>query len=105
MSCSHSSLQLRLEYCLYERATGVKPVFLTSNHMDSDQSKIQDGDVRNNKSCITSYMTSVQSSCEFSCQIFINLQQLLNLGEEQSIWITCRTQNWRERLRGKTDGI
>ncbi len=48
--------------------------------MDSDQSKIQDGDVRNNESCITSYMTSVQSSCEFSYQIFINLQQLLNLG-------------------------
>jgi len=85
MSCSHSSFQLRLEYCLYERATGVKPVFLISNHMDSDQSKIQDGAVRNNESCITSYMTSVQSSCEFSCQIFINLQQLLNLGEEQSI--------------------
>ncbi len=36
MSRSHSSLQLCLEYYLYERATGVKPVFLTSNHSNSD---------------------------------------------------------------------
>ncbi len=53
MSRSHSSLQLCLEYCLYERATGVKPVFLTSNHSDSDQSKIEDGDVRKTESLIT----------------------------------------------------
>ncbi len=36
MSRSHSSLQLCLEYCLYERATRVKPEFLTSNHSDSE---------------------------------------------------------------------
>ncbi len=46
MSRSHSSLQLCLEYCLYERATGVKPVFLNSNHSDSDQRTIKDGDRR-----------------------------------------------------------
>ncbi len=45
MSRSHSSLQLCLEFCLYERTMGVKPVFLTSNHSDSDQSKIKDGDL------------------------------------------------------------
>ncbi len=39
MSRSHSSLQLSLEYYLYERATGVKPVFLASNHRDSNQSQ------------------------------------------------------------------
>ncbi len=39
------SLQLCLEYCLYECAMGVKPVFLTNNHNDSDQSKIKDGDI------------------------------------------------------------
>ncbi len=53
MSRSHSSLQLCLEYCLYERATGVKPVFLNSNHSDSDQSKIKDGDVHKTESLIT----------------------------------------------------
>ncbi len=83
MSRSHSSLQLRLEYCLYERAKGVKPVFLTSNHSDSDQSKIKDGDVHNTESFITSDMTRVQSSREFFRQIFINRQQLLNLDGER----------------------
>uniref|UniRef100_A0A672L3G4 VPS10 domain-containing receptor SorCS3-like n=1 Tax=Sinocyclocheilus grahami TaxID=75366 RepID=A0A672L3G4_SINGR len=53
MSRSHSNLQLCLEYCLYERATGVKPLFLTSNHSDSDQSKIKDGDVHKTESLIT----------------------------------------------------
>ncbi len=42
---SHSRLQLCLEYCLYECAMGVKPVFLTNNHNDSDQSKIKDGNI------------------------------------------------------------
>ncbi len=53
MSRSHSSLQLCLEYYLYERATGVKPVFLTSNHSNSDQSKIKDGDVHKTEILIT----------------------------------------------------
>ncbi len=43
MSRSHSSLQLCLEYYRYERATGVKLVLFTSNHSNSDQSKIKDG--------------------------------------------------------------
>ncbi len=79
ISHSHSSLQMCLEYCLYERATGVKPIFLTSNHSHSDQTKIKDGDV---------YKTErVQSSSEFCHHIFINRRQLLNLDGEQSIWI------------------
>ncbi len=45
MSRLHSSLELCLEYYLYERATGVKLVFVTSNHSESDQSQIKDGDV------------------------------------------------------------
>ncbi len=53
MSRSHSSLQLCLEYYLYERATGVKPLFLTSNHSNSDQSKIKDGDVHKTEILIT----------------------------------------------------
>ncbi len=53
MSRSHGSLLLCLEYCLYERATGVKPVFLTSNHSDSGQSKIKDGAVHKTESLIT----------------------------------------------------
>ncbi len=69
MSHSHSSLQLRLEYCMYERAMGVKSVFLTSNHSDSDQSKIKDGDVHNTKCFNTSEITKVQSSREFFRQI------------------------------------
>ncbi len=52
MSRSHSSLKLCLEYFLYERATGVKPVFLTINHSDSDQSKIKDGAVHKTESLI-----------------------------------------------------
>ncbi len=40
MSRSHSSLQLCLEYYLYEYATVVKLVLFAS-----DQSKIKDGDV------------------------------------------------------------
>ncbi len=75
MSRSHSSLQLCLEYCLYERAMGVKPVFLTSNHSHSDQSNIKDGDILS-----PSDMSRVQSSREFFRQILINRQQLLNLG-------------------------
>ncbi len=63
MSRSHSSLQLHLECCLYERATGVKPEFLTSNHSDSDQSKIEDGDVLKTESLIKvqDWLTSVGS--------------------------------------------
>ncbi len=58
MSHSHSRLQLCLEYGLYERAMGVNPIFLTSNHSDSDQSKIKDGYIHNTESFISSYMTS-----------------------------------------------
>ncbi len=65
---------------------GVKPVFLTSNHSDSDQCKIKDGDFHNTESFITSDMTRVQSRREFFRQIFNNRQQLLNLGREQSIF-------------------
>ncbi len=53
MSRSHSSLQLCLEYCLYECATGVKPSFLTSDHSDSDQSKFKEGDVHKTERLIT----------------------------------------------------
>ncbi len=42
-----------LECCLYESAMGVKPVFLTSNHSDSDQNKIKDGAVHKTESLIT----------------------------------------------------
>ncbi len=91
MSRSHSSLLLCLEYCLYEHTTGVKPIFLTSNHSDSDQSKI--------KSVLSlSDTTRVQLSHELICQIFINGRQLLNLCGERSIWIE------QTRAEHKTDG-
>ncbi len=77
MPCSHSSLQLCLEYCLYERTTGVKPVFPTSNHSDSDQSKIKDGNFHKIFLSLSD-MTRVQSSREFFHHIFIKRQQLLN---------------------------
>ncbi len=96
MSRSHSSLQLHLECCLYERATGVKPEFLTSNHSDSDQSKIEDGDVLKTESLITFWHDKSPIAKRVLRQIFINWQQLLNLGREQSIWITRRTHNWRD---------
>ncbi len=103
MSRSYSSLQLCLEYCLCERATGVEPVFHTSNHSDSDQSKIEDGDVLKTESLITFWHDKSPIEPQVLRQIFINWQQLLNLGGERSIWIVRRTQNWRERLRWKTD--
>ncbi len=46
-------MRFRDAACLYERATGVKPVFLTSNHSDSDQSKIKDGAIHKTESLIT----------------------------------------------------
>ncbi len=80
-----------------------EPVFHTSNHSDSDQSKIEDGDVLKTESLITFWHDKSPIEPQVLRQIFINWQQLLNLGGERSIWIARRTQNWRERLRWKTD--
>ncbi len=71
MSRSHSSLQLRLEYCLYERAMWVKPVFLTSNHSNSDQSNIKDGNVHKTESLFTFWQdksSSIKSSLRTQIQ-------------------------------------
>ncbi len=102
MSRSHSSLQLCLEYGLYERAMGVKPVFLTSNHSDSDQSKIKDGDVHKTESLITFW----HDKSPIEPQVISS--NLLNLGGERNIWIASNNtklmgaapvENWLQGSR------
>ncbi len=44
--------------------------------------------------------TIVQSSLEFIRQIFINWQQLLNLGDEQSIWVKTDRNGSSGKLMG-----
>ncbi len=51
MSRSHSSLQLCLEYDLYEQRESSPHSFPVNS--DSDQSKIKDGDVHKTESLIT----------------------------------------------------
>ncbi len=71
MSRSHSSLELCLEYYLYERATGVKLVLVTSNHSESDQSQIKDGDVLKTASIITFWHDKSPIEPRVLRQIFI----------------------------------